>query len=232
MAMNDNDLMTAVRDRFSPVRMTTPADAIIERGRSLRHRRNRRRLAVGAVAVTLSAGLGASLGIPAVTDGRSSGTAQDTSLTAWVVQKHADGSIGVTIRALRDLPALERKLAADGARVTISYDKLLTLPRLCLAPEFQTVNGMRIFDLGSEVSFRKADPGHNGLYFTLYPARVPRHDVLRITVFRYGDIPSYQVPEADADRTTVTFPGMLGVTAVGAFDVFLTVVWDSRQCVS
>ncbi len=232
--MNDNDLMTAVRDCFAPVRMNAPADVIIERGRCLRDRRQRRqrgRLAVGALAVALSAGLGAGLGISAASVG-SSGAAHDATLTAWVVQKHPDGSISVTIRALRDLPALERKLAADGARVTISYDTLLTLPRACLAPDFQTVSGMRIFQLPGEVSFRTADPARNGLYFTLYPARVPRHEVLRITVFRDGQIPPYPVPGANAERTTVTFPGSFGVDAVGEFDVFLTGVWDTRQCTS
>ncbi len=230
--MNDNELMTAVRERFAPIRMTAPADAIIERGRSLRRRRHRGRLAAGALAVALSAGLAAGLGIPAVTAGASGGTGGNATLTAWLVQKHPDGSISVTIRALRDLPALERKLAEDGARVTISYDKLLSLPRQCLAPDTQTVNGMRIFQLPSEVSFRTADPARNGLYFTLYPARVPRQEVLRITVFRDGDIPPYPVPAGNADRTTVTFPGSFGVAAVGEFQVFLTSVWDAAACLS
>ena len=62
--MDDNELMTAVRERFDPVRMHTPAETITARGRSLRHRR-RSALAGGALAVTLGAGLA----VPALTAG-------------------------------------------------------------------------------------------------------------------------------------------------------------------
>ena len=98
--MNDDDLMTAVRAEFAPVRMTVAADTIMARGRGMRRLR-RGRIAAGALAVALGAGLG----IPALT---SAGTSNRVTLTAWTVDKQPDGAIKVTIRDLRDLPALQR----------------------------------------------------------------------------------------------------------------------------
>jgi hypothetical protein len=111
--MNDDDLMTAVRDRFAPVLMETPAAEIIKRGRGLRRRRHGGKLAAGALAVSLGAGLA----VPALTAGGAAAP-QRATLAAWTIQQHPDGTIAVTIRRPENLAALQRKLAAFGVLVT------------------------------------------------------------------------------------------------------------------
>jgi hypothetical protein len=112
--MDDNELMTAVRERFDPVRMRIPAETITARGRSLQFRR-RGALAGGALAIALGAGLA----VPALTAG-TAGSAEHATLAAWTVDHRSDGAIAVTIRELRDLPALQRAINTAGARVTIT----------------------------------------------------------------------------------------------------------------
>jgi hypothetical protein len=111
--MNDDDLMTAVRDRFAPVLMDIPAAEIIKRGRVLRRRRHGGKLAAGALAVSLGAGLA----VPALTAGGAA-PPQQATLAAWTIQQHPDGTIAVTIRRPENLAALQRKLAALGVLVT------------------------------------------------------------------------------------------------------------------
>jgi|SRR5581483_1430182 len=112
--MDDNELMTAVRERFVPVRMRTSAETIAARGRRLRHRR-RGALAGGTLAVALAAGLA----VPALTAGTAA-SPEHATLAAWTVDHRSDGAVAVTIRELRDLPALQRAINAAGARVTIT----------------------------------------------------------------------------------------------------------------
>jgi hypothetical protein len=118
--MNDNDLMTAVRAEFAPVRMNVAADTIMARGRAARRLRHSR-VAAGALAVAFGAGLG----IPALTSGGGTGGA---ALTAWTVSRQTDGSVTVTIREMQDLPALQAKLADDGARVVIGHGAMTPPP--------------------------------------------------------------------------------------------------------
>lgn len=125
--MNDHDVLTTVRDGFAPVQMSIPPDDIMTRGRSLRRRRHRGQLIAGG---TLALALGAGLSVSALTAGPPA--AQQATLAAWTVQRDPDGAITVTIRELRDLPALQARLGLDGAPVTIS-DSSLTLPHGCVA---------------------------------------------------------------------------------------------------
>jgi hypothetical protein len=118
MAMNDDDLLTAVRGRFDSVRMDTPAAAIMARGRALRRHRSSGRLAAGALAVSLGAGLA----VPVLTAGApgpagTGGSPHHATLAAWTVQEHPDGSIAVTIRRPENLGALRLKLAKLGVTV-------------------------------------------------------------------------------------------------------------------
>jgi hypothetical protein len=55
--MNDDELNTSVRDRFTGVRMDTPVEDIITRGRAVRARR-RIPVAAGALAATAGVTLG------------------------------------------------------------------------------------------------------------------------------------------------------------------------------
>jgi hypothetical protein len=223
--MND-DLMTAVRESFAPVRMDTPPATIMGRGRAMRRRRHGGAVAAGALAVALGAGLA----VPALTTASgSAGGAGKATLTAWTVDRKPGGSIAVTIRELRDLPALQRELASYGARITISADKLLTLPRSCLSPDSGNASGNRAFQLSPVVA--PTNNASKGLYFTLYPDRMPPGQVLRITVYAYGHIPFDPVAAGKAGKTITTLPGALGLLGE-PYDVFLTLVLNTPPCTS
>jgi hypothetical protein len=114
--MTESPVLTALRDEFAPVRMTVPAGAVMARGRSIQRLR-RSRAAAGALAVAIAAGLG----VPALTAGGSaSHPGGSVALTAWTVSTRPDGTVTATIRQLRDLIALQARLNAAGARVTVT----------------------------------------------------------------------------------------------------------------
>lgn len=81
--MNDDDLMTAVRAEFAPVRMTVASDTIMARGRGMR-RLQHSRIAASALAVALGAGLG----IPALTSAGTSTSQGPDGLTALPSAAH------------------------------------------------------------------------------------------------------------------------------------------------
>jgi hypothetical protein len=164
--MDDNELMTAVRERFDPVRMRTPAEAIAARGRRLQYRR-RGALAGGALAVALAAGAA----VPALTGGTAA-PPEHATLAAWTVDQRPDGAIAVTIRELRDLPALQRAINAAGARVTITAHKRFPdgEKKACEVREQPAYSGVE-FD------------GTAGQYFfILHPGRILPGTLLVITV--------------------------------------------------
>jgi len=214
--MNDEHLLTMVRDGFAPVRMTTSATVIADRGRSLRRRRRGARLAAGGA---LALALGAGLGVSALT-ARAPGAAQQVTLAAWTLSRHSDGSIAVTIRELRDLPELQARLAADGARVTIS-DASLSLPHGCVAVRSasQLQNGM--------VRYGSGQPA--GRYvLVIRPSLIPGGQVLRILLIPG---PFKPTPPVTAHGGTVTVHGG-PVTGLAAPGVFLTLVSDTARCAS
>jgi hypothetical protein len=115
--MNDDELNTSVRERFTGVRMDTPVEDIITRGRAVRAQR---RIPVAASALALAAGvaMGVAALLPASPPAGHSTTA---SLTAWTVQKQGNGDVRVTIRDLRDPSGLQARLRADGIPANVSY---------------------------------------------------------------------------------------------------------------
>jgi hypothetical protein len=214
--MKDEDVLTRVRDGFAPLRMSMTEDDVMARGEALRRRGRRGRLAAGgALALALAAGLG----VPALT-ARGSGAPQRTTLAAWTVNQRPGGSIAVTIRELRDLPALQAQLSADGARVAIS-DTALSLPRGCVAPgsSAQMPAGMITFGAGHQ-------PG--GYAFTIRPQLIPGHQELLILVIPG---PFRSTPPVTTQNGAVT---VHGGPVQGAADpgVFFTLVQDSARCTS
>lgn len=113
--MNDNDLMTVVRESFAGVRTITAVDQIVSRGRVVRARRRIPRLA-GALAVAGGAALAATMLLP----GSHQGGQPGVQLAAWTVSRQADGTIRVTIRELRDPAGLQSKLRADGIPASVT----------------------------------------------------------------------------------------------------------------
>lgn len=112
--MNDDTLFTAVRDTFAGVRMDTPPEQIVRRGRAVRARRRLPRVA-GAVAAVAGTAIAMTALLPASHQ-------PETHLTAWTVARQADGAILVTIRQLTDPAGLQRTLRADGVRATVTFD--------------------------------------------------------------------------------------------------------------
>ena len=112
--MKDDELLTVVREQRAKITMTVPVEQIIRRGRAVRARRQVSGLAMLAAAVVAITALLLSSSPP-------SGHKLGIQLAAWTVVKHADGTVGVTIRELRDPAGLQRKLRADGVPASVIF---------------------------------------------------------------------------------------------------------------
>ena len=127
--MNDDQLMTAVRDAFADVRLDGPVEETVRRGRVLRGRSRAYRVA-GVAAVAAIAGVTAvavtgpgraasdntgATGAPVVTG------PGGIRLDAWTVSKGKGGTVNVTIRQLLDVAGLQRALRADGVPARVAF---------------------------------------------------------------------------------------------------------------
>ena len=115
--MNDDELITAVRDQRSKVPMTTPVEQIINRGHAVRARRRIPGLAA-ALAVAAAAVFAVTALLPA---GHPASHHPGIQLAAWTVVKQADGAVSVTIREMRDPAGLQSRLRADGVPASVSF---------------------------------------------------------------------------------------------------------------
>ena len=122
--MNDEELITMVRDQRSSVPMTTPVEQIISRGRVVRTRRRIPGIA-GALAGAAAAALAVAALLPA---GHQPGRPLPAQLDAWTVVRHADGTVVVTVRQLHDPAGLQRTLRADGVPASVTFSGY---PRAC-----------------------------------------------------------------------------------------------------
>jgi hypothetical protein len=115
--MNDDELITLMRESFTVVHTTTPIEQIVSRGRAVRTRRRIPAVAGGLVVVAGAAIAATSLNPGTRQPGNRPIPAQ---LAAWTVTKQADGAIRVTIRELRDPAGLQSKLRADGVPASVT----------------------------------------------------------------------------------------------------------------
>lgn len=115
--MNDDELMTLVREQRTKVPMTTPVQEILSRGRSLRARR-RMPLLAGALGVAAVAAVAVAALVPS---GQQAPRAAGVHLAAWTVTRQADGDVSVTIRELRDLPGLQAALHSNGVPAYVAF---------------------------------------------------------------------------------------------------------------
>jgi hypothetical protein len=109
--MNDDELLTKVREQRTRIAMSVPVAQIIRRGRVVRARRRASGLALLAAAIFAAVAL-----LPSSHPSR-----QGVQLAAWTVVKHTDGTVDVTIRELRDPAGLQRKLRADGVPASVIF---------------------------------------------------------------------------------------------------------------
>lgn len=114
--MNDDELITLVREQRTKVPMTTPVDEIISRGRAVRARRRLPGMAGGLAVVA-----GAALAVTALLPASHRGSQQPAAhLAAWTVTEHND-TIYVTIHNFRDPAGLQQTLRADGVPASVTY---------------------------------------------------------------------------------------------------------------
>lgn len=138
--MNNDELITVVREQRDKVPMTVPVEQVINRGRVLRARRRIPGLA-GALAVAAAVAVGAIALMPSGRQARQQPGAQPA---AWTVVRQPDGGVKVTLRELPDPARLQRKLRADGipARVLARHARGHVMPN-----DFN-VPGCHVYPLG------------------------------------------------------------------------------------
>lgn len=134
--MNDDELITVLREQRGRVPMTTPVEQIISRGHAVRARRRAPGVAASvgaaaaaavAVSIVLPSGHPAASHLaashPAVQHPAASHSASepDVRLAAWTVTRQADGSIQITFREAADAAALQRTLRADGVPASVTF---------------------------------------------------------------------------------------------------------------
>ena len=121
--MNDDELITAVKESVTDVHMNIPAEQIVSRSRAIRARR-RLPVLIGTLGVaaatvlTVTALLPASH--PASQSGHQASHPHTAQLAAWTVAKQANGDIKVTIRQLSDPSGLQSTLRADGVPASVT----------------------------------------------------------------------------------------------------------------
>jgi hypothetical protein len=115
--MNDNELITAVRQSVADVHTTTPVEQILRRGRAARARR-RIPLLTGALGVAAATVLAVTTLLPGTHHPSPQPSAQ---LAAWTVVKQPGGNIKVTIRELHNPAGLQARLRADGVPATVTF---------------------------------------------------------------------------------------------------------------
>jgi hypothetical protein len=114
--MNDDELITILRDQRDKVPMNTPVEQIISRGRAVRARRR-----VPVVAGALGAAAAVAFAVSAAPPASHPVSGPRAQLAAWTVARQADGSIRVTIRELRDPAGLQRTLRADDVPASVTF---------------------------------------------------------------------------------------------------------------
>ena len=114
--MNDDELMTTVRDSFSGIHSATPLEQIVRRSHTVRVRRR-----LPGVAGVLALAAGAAVAAATLLGGQQPSRPITARLAAWTVTKQGDGTITVTIRQLHDPAGLQRTLRADGVPVSVTF---------------------------------------------------------------------------------------------------------------
>lgn len=115
--MNDDELITAVKESVTGVHMDIPAGQIVSRSRAIRARRR-----IPALAGALAVAAGTALAVPMLLpSGHQPSHPAPAQLATWTVVKQADGGIRVTIHELRDPAALQHTLRADGVPVSVTF---------------------------------------------------------------------------------------------------------------
>jgi hypothetical protein len=165
--MNNDELLTALREQRTKVPMTISVEQVIIRGRAVRARRQ-----VTGLAAALGAAAAAVIAVTALLPGHQA-SQPGIQLAAWTVVKQTDGNIRVTIRQWHDPAGLQRTLRADGvpARVTFARQE-----NPACRPYGSPIQRMRLLPLVATVTVRR-EP----VSFVIHPAALPPGAGLQIT---------------------------------------------------
>ena len=168
--MNDDELMTLVRDQRAAMPMATPVAEIIGRGHALRRSRRMPTVA-GALA---GAGVAAAAAVALIPAGHR--VPQSTAkLAAYTVTRQADGTVTLTLRQVShpsgvaaalhgaDIPAYVA--FADPAPATCAADTSVTAAQQQAIYQFQQGDGAAVITIDPS-----AIPSGDGLFFFDVPA--------------------------------------------------------------
>jgi hypothetical protein len=170
--MNDDDVIAVVRDSFTDVHSDTPVERIVTRSRAVRARRR-----IPGLAAALAVAAAAVFAVTALLPGHPTSPQPGIQLAAWTVVKHADGTIHVTIRELRDPSGLQRKLRADGVPASVIFgDPANAQPNPC-----QSYGGdPELLQKAVTPSMAPGQPQGNGILMTIHPSALPNGAGLQI----------------------------------------------------
>jgi murein DD-endopeptidase MepM/ murein hydrolase activator NlpD len=139
--MNDDQLITAVKESVTGVHMHVPTEQIVSRSRAVRARRR-----IPGLAAALAVAAGTAVAVTALLPASHQPSHQPSvQLAAWTVAKEADGTVSVTIRELHDPAGLQRRLRADGVPASVTF--FGQLPRSCQRYSAGTARINRVFTL-------------------------------------------------------------------------------------
>jgi hypothetical protein len=205
--MNDEELMTAVRESVTGVRMAIPEEQIARRSRAIRARR-RIPAAAGALAVAAGAALAVTALVPS---GHQPGHPVSARLAAWTVARRASGDIDVTIDQLQDPAGLQGTLRADGLPVNVSFSGA---PLSTSCQPYDTSRDV----LGTVVQLSSSSGSAS---FVIDPSALPSGTGVSIY-----DNPGAGVPPSSPSAQGTGSPPPAGVTGPLAFGL----VYASQQC--
>jgi hypothetical protein len=205
--MNDDDVITAVREQRDRVHSPTAVEQIIGRGRAVRTRRRVSGVA-GALAVVAASVLAVTaLGGPSHQQSRP----PTAHLAAWTVTAEPGGVVAVTIRDLRDAAGLQRALQARGVRATVRFHPSGGLASSCVTevPSRLAAIEQRVFVQRTAIS------GGGARLLYIDPAAVPKADKIAIDAFA-GNGLSLGLLTRDGRCPPGSGPGGIGMKATPA----------------
>ena len=205
--MNDDDVITAVREQRDRVHSHTPVERIVSRGRAVRTRRRVSGVA-GALAVVAASVLAVTVvGGP----GHQQPRPPAAHLAAWTVTTEPGGVVAVTIRDLRDAAGLQRALQARGVPAMVRFH-----PSGGLASSCVTVVPSRLAAIEQRVFVqRRATSGGGARLLYIDPAAVPKTDKIAIDAFA-GNGLSLGLLTRDGRCPPGSSPGGIGMKAAPA----------------
>jgi hypothetical protein len=162
--MNDDELLTAVREQRTKVPMTVPVEQVISRGHAVRARRR-----IPAVASALAVVAAAVFAVTALLPGHRASPQPGIQLAAWTVVKHADGTVYVTIRQLRNPAGLQSKLRADGVPASVVFgDQPNVQPNPC-----QSYGHPELLQKIITPSTTPGQPSGHAIVMAIHPSALP-----------------------------------------------------------